>query len=66
MALKDHSSCSWRLVANPDITPVWGNFRVAGNTPRTPSMCLITFNKPAFRYQSVDECIGDSARIEGL
>jgi hypothetical protein len=28
MPLNDHSSCSWRLVAHPDITAFWSYFRI--------------------------------------
>jgi hypothetical protein len=50
MALKDHSSCSWRLVAYQDrIAFFWGYFRIGGDSTGTEN----------FRTERLDEYLGD-------
>jgi hypothetical protein len=41
------------MVANPDITPFWGNFRVGGNP-------TVTSKRRVF-VASLDECFDDFA-----
>jgi hypothetical protein len=52
MALQDHSSCSWRLVAYPDRTAFFGDyFRIDGDTAGIPGSVS----------QMVDSRLGDLA-----